>query len=204
VRVLKEWCEAYTPRTGDVVVDVGAGIGEETVVFSKMVGCAGRVVAIEAHPFVFSCLAETITRSGLRNAHAIQCAIGDRNGTLRISDKADHLGNSVLSGMGGTKVPARSLDSVVKELGLDRIDLLKVNIEGAERLALRGMGTVADRVRNVVIECHDFVADAGGPEAMRTREFVADALRELGYIVRAHEQVTTPWLRDRISGHRGD
>src|SRR4051812_39458381 len=47
--------DKYIPRKGDVIVDVGAGAGWETLFFSRSVGASGRVVSVEAHPGVFRC-----------------------------------------------------------------------------------------------------------------------------------------------------
>ena len=46
------WLQHYRPQEGDVIVDVGAGRGEDTVTFSRAVGQTGRVIAIEAHPVI--------------------------------------------------------------------------------------------------------------------------------------------------------
>ena len=84
--VFDYWCEFYRPKAGDVVVDVGAGIGEDSVVFGKLVGSGGRTVAIEAHPATFSALEATVGRSGLTNVVPVQRAIADKDGLLRIGD----------------------------------------------------------------------------------------------------------------------
>ena len=68
--VLDNWTWEYRPTRGDTVIDVGAGIGEETVVFSRLVGAAGKVIAIEAHPETFKCLTATIEQSALANVTA--------------------------------------------------------------------------------------------------------------------------------------
>ena len=47
------WCHGYDLRAGEIVVDVGAGVGDDVVVFSRLVGLHGRVIAIEAHPTTF-------------------------------------------------------------------------------------------------------------------------------------------------------
>ena len=52
--VLDTWYAFDQPMEGNTIIDVGAGIGEDAVVFSKLVGLSGRVVAIEAHPGTFS------------------------------------------------------------------------------------------------------------------------------------------------------
>src|SRR5215467_2688053 len=50
------WLRHYRPAEGDVVFDIGAGRGEDTIAFSRAVGRNGRVVAIEAHPLSYELL----------------------------------------------------------------------------------------------------------------------------------------------------
>ena len=109
--VLDYWCAFYRPSEGDMVVDVGAGIGEDAVVFGKLTGSAGRVIAIEAHPGTFAALRATVGRSGLTNVTPVQRAISEEDGVLRIGDSAAHLGNSVISG-NADGVEVRALDHV--------------------------------------------------------------------------------------------
>jgi len=201
--VMDYWCAFDRPGPGDTIIDVGAGIGEDAVVFSKLVGPSGRVIAIEAHPGTFACLQGTIERSGLANVVAVQCAIADREGVLTMSDDDAHLANSVLKAGGGVDVPARTLDALLAELGIGEVGLLKMNIEGAERPAMAGMRGSAPRIRTVAISCHDFVADAGGGADFRTRDVVRPALEAMGYKVRQRAEAAHPWLRDTLYGTRG-
>src|SRR5205823_1391670 len=61
------WLQHYRPQEGDVVVDVGAGRGEDTLTFSRGVGKTGRVIAIEAHPLSFLVLKNFCKLNGLSN-----------------------------------------------------------------------------------------------------------------------------------------
>lgn len=196
------WCHQHVPGQGEVIVDVGAGIGDEAVVFSRLVGPAGHIYAIEAHPHTFRCLQKTIERSGLTNVTAIQCAIADAPGTLLIedSDAQNHISHSVVkSSDRGIEVPAYSLDGFVEKFGLERIDLLKMNIEGAERLAIRGMARTTALVRHYAISCHDFVADRGpGAEDLRTREEVLAFLQQQGLEIARRSADPRPWVRDYL------
>lgn len=206
--VLDNWAWEYRPKTGDTVIDVGAGIGEEAVVFSRMVGPAGRVISIEAHPETFRCLEATIERSGLRNVTAVNCAIADQDGELSISGGPTHLGpshlmNTVLNSGGGTKVPARTLDSLADELGVGQIDLLKMNIEGAEKLAVEGFDRLAPQVCHAAISCHDFVATHfGGASHYLTKDHVRAALQARGFIVRSRADAAESWVRDYLYASR--
>jgi FkbM family methyltransferase len=193
--VLDNWAWQYRPQPGDTVVDVGAGVGEEAVVFSKLVGPRGKVLSIEAHPETYNCLLETIRRSSLKNVVPICVAVTDCDGVAFIGSVENHIANSIFDRSANAEVPARSLDSIADELGLDKIDLLKMNIEGAERLAVHGMDKVANRVRHAVISCHDFISDLEGPEEFRTFDEVRTSLDELGFKVVTRPEDRRPWVR---------
>jgi FkbM family methyltransferase len=192
---------AYTPREGDVVFDVGAGIGAETLLFSRLVGRSGRVVAVEAHPRTYERLARLCEVNGLANVTPLQAAAADADGRARISDVEHHVQNTLLGGGDdGIEVPARRLDTLAQELGIERIDLLKMNIEGAERLVIAGLEGIIGSTRNVCIACHDFLADSGGPEEMRTKALVRDFLVGHGFRVEARDDAPDPWTRDYLYG----
>lgn len=200
--VVDIWEHAYAPGPGDVVVDVGAGIGTETVVFSKQVGPTGRVVAVEAHPATCEALRRTVARSGLSNVTVVNVAVADREGELLISDHASHIGNSMVGVDEGVLVAAKRLDTLAAELGLSRVDYLKMNIEGAEALAIRGMDTLVGSVRHVAIACHDFIADEGGPEDMRTLQRIRDYLAAERFTTSERPDDPRPWVRDQVYGGR--
>lgn len=201
--VLDNWTWDYRPKAGDTVIDIGAGVGEEAVVFSRLVSPTGRVVSIEAHPRTFDCLEATIARSKLSGVAAKWCAISNVDGVAKIEDDDSYIGNSIVpAAQGSVEVPARSLDSVVDELDIDRIDLLRMNIEGAERLALDGMTECSAKCWNIVVSCHDFIADRGGSDQFRTFDVVRQKLEGFGFEVRVRSDHAAPWVRYYAYGRR--
>ena len=86
----------YTPRAGDVVFDIGAGIGAEMLLFSRLVGPSGRVVSVEAHPRTYKRLVDLCKANRLGNVTRLQVAVSDTDGTVVISDLEHHLRNTVL------------------------------------------------------------------------------------------------------------
>ena len=72
-------------------------------------------------------------------------------------------------------------DSFASEIGIDRIDFLKMNIEGAERQALPGCKEALLRASHCCIAAHDFRALRGEGEEFRTLEFVRDFLSDCGF-----------------------
>ncbi|MDN3646949.1 FkbM family methyltransferase [Pontixanthobacter aestiaquae] len=195
------WCYQHDVQAGDVIVDVGAGIGDEAVVFSKMVGPTGRVIAIEAHPHTFRCLKKTIAQSGLKNVTAIHCAVADAEGTLTIEDSADqnHISHSIMkSSASGVEVPAHRLDTILKREKITDLAMLKMNIEGAERLAIKGMRKDDYSIRHYAISCHDFVADRDGTDELRTREEVLKHFGDMGLKIEQRLGDPRPWVRDYV------
>ena len=177
----------YRPRAGDVVVDVGAGMGEELPALCRSVAPGGRVIAVEAHPFTYEGLVRAISLNRLANCVPVAAAVSDQTGTATISDLDDPDLNSTLPRALLTRapvhVPAVTLDDLARRMSIERVDLLTMNIEGAERLAIRGMNRVLHQTRNVVIACHDFLAAETGDGSFATRDLIVDALRSAGFDV---------------------
>jgi FkbM family methyltransferase len=183
-QALRVLAPGYVPQPGDVVLDVGAGVGDTALLFSRLVGPNGKVVAIEAHPETHRWLVRLCRLNSLENIVPLQVATADQEGELLISSQEPST-NTVLgaSAEKGLAVRARRLDAIAADLGLERVDLLKMNIEGAERAALLGMPELIRRTRHVCISCHNFLADAGGREEMRTRSFVEGFLSAHGFTI---------------------
>ncbi|TNC21870.1 FkbM family methyltransferase [Amycolatopsis alkalitolerans] len=184
----------YRPRPGDTVVDLGAGVGTEARLLSRLAGPTGMVVCVEPHPRTFSCLQRTIALNGLDNVIAVRCAIAGTSGTVFVEDTSDYNANGITGEPGGVRVRAETLDDLVRRFGLDRIDLLKMNIEGAELAVLDAARDVLPRVRNLVVSCHDFKADRGGPHWQRTFGGVRALLTDAGYTLHARPPDARPWI----------
>lgn len=199
------WLRYYHPKGGDVVVDVGAGRGEDTFAFSKAVGKTGRVIAIEAHPLSFAILKSFCQLNGLTNVKPLHVALMDKPGITRITDSRwSWLENAVGAGDGatGSEVPADTLEHICEREGVQRIALLKMNIEGAERYALPGVVPVLSRIDQICVACHDFLADMGRGDALRTREFVEQFLVEHGFAVESRRDDPRDYVRDHVFGLR--
>ncbi|WP_176308555.1 FkbM family methyltransferase [Micromonospora sp. NBS 11-29] len=164
--------------------------------FSRLVGEHGRVVAIEAHPRTFRCLRRAVGLNGLTNVTLLPCAVVEEAGPVRLDEhEQTHLRNAVTSAGSGTiEVPGRTLAEIMSTLGLDRVDLLKMNIEGAELPALRGSTDALRSVRNLAVSCHDFLADEPGREWQRTFKGVTELLHEAGFSIRTRPDDPRPWM----------
>jgi FkbM family methyltransferase len=119
-----------------VFVDVGANIGAFTVPLAKQLN-SGTVVAIEASPAVYPYLARNIELNDLHNIRLHHCAALDRDlDTVAFYEAPkDHFGMGALAAQFSGKavsVTARTLDSILAQDGIDRVDALKVDVEGFE------------------------------------------------------------------------
>ena len=201
--VLDQWCYDYRLKNGDVVIDIGAGIGDEAMVFSRLVGPKGRVIAIEAHPRTFRCLVKTIESNGLNNVIAVNIAASDRDGDVGMSDGGSYQSSSIATGDHVVQVKARRLDDILRELGVSKPSLIKMNIEGAETGALLGMKETLRSFPHIVVSCHDFIADGGGDPALRTYDDVKKILQHAGYDLRAAREDSRPWFPYYLYGAKG-
>lgn len=125
-----------------VFVDVGANIGAFTVPLAKQLNC-GTVVAIEASPTVYPYLARNIELNDLRNVRLHHCAALDHDlDTVAFYEASkDHFGMGALAAQFSGKavsVTARTLDSILAEDGIDKVDILKVDVEGFEGRVFAG------------------------------------------------------------------
>jgi FkbM family methyltransferase len=194
----------HRPGEGDVVVDVGAGMGEELPYLSHSVGRSGRVIAVEAHPFTYGGLLRAISANQLENCEPVWAAISDETGTAVLSDLQDLDANTTVArpvGEAQVEVPAFTLDDMAARMSIDRVDLLKMNIEGAERFAIRGATRVLHQTGHVVISCHDFLADELGDESLRTKEVIMTALSAAGFEIETRDD-DRAFVADYVYGKR--
>jgi FkbM family methyltransferase len=198
------WYRVYQPKPGDVVVDIGAGRGEDVCAFSRTVGDSGRVLAIEAHPVSFAVLKKFCFWNGLSNVTALNLACADKVGKLRMETSSNWISNYISEGepsAGAFAVDGMPFDRIWKNCGSGRIDLLKMNIEGAERLALMGSRAALEKTRNISVAAHDHRADRGETEQFRTGDFVRSFLRGSGFHLVPRDDPRS-WARGHVHGMR--
>lgn len=126
-----------------VLVDAGANIGLFTVFAARRVK-SGKVIAFEPVPSMARWLDENISLNRLQNVVTVPCGLSDSEGVLPIYEIASsHEGLSTLypgalQQAAVTEVPVKRLDDLFGSYGTDRLDFIKIDIEGGELPALRG------------------------------------------------------------------
>jgi FkbM family methyltransferase len=117
---------AYKPKKGDVVIDIGAGIGEEVIVFSRMAEIEGKVYAIEANPELFPLLQQVKEKNRLVNVALFNLAINANNDIINIAIDENSFLSGTLGGIGNAQknyqVPGLRFDSFALQNNIDIIN----------------------------------------------------------------------------------
>lgn len=123
-----------------VALDIGANQGVYACAFGLSVGPAGRVIAVEPIPRQVARLTENLKLNGLRNVSVVDAAISDRIGTAELDLSAGDTSASIVTGFGNDRINVKTttIDEIVRENGLGRVDFIKLDVEAAELLALAG------------------------------------------------------------------
>jgi len=122
---------------GGVVLDVGANFGVMSVIMSRLSGPGGRVFAFEPIPATFEALETNIRRNGCSNVTCLGLGVGAKAGTLRFTNSSDAATNR-MDPSADLAVPVTSIDEFCAQKDIDRIDFLKIDVEGAELQVLEG------------------------------------------------------------------
>lgn len=128
-------------REGFTFIDVGANIGAYSLFVAAQAGRGARILAVEPQPEIFARLAFNIAQNPFGTVKAVACALADKPGELTLFIDTVNRGESsvrILNSSTATavKVPAMTLLALVEGEGYDRIDAIKLDVEGAEDIIL--------------------------------------------------------------------
>jgi FkbM family methyltransferase len=128
-------------RSGGTVVDVGAGIGVHALTMAKIVGPGGRVVCIEPLPHIASTLERTLRLNGFGERSQVICCNPANSDGEAMLDRAQHSPMSTLSPITDkcTSLTATSIALDDHFAPGERVDLVKIDLKGAEHLVYKGM-----------------------------------------------------------------
>lgn len=145
---------SLTPR-GGVFLDVGANIGYFTLLASRWVGVEGRVYAMEPVKETFGRLTRNLALNGVTNVRAFQLGAARIPATAEIALASDAGHAHLVTGSDARgrveTVALTTIDDLVASEGFERLDVIKVDVEGADFEVLRGAGETLSRFRPVVL-----------------------------------------------------
>lgn len=158
---LMGWLELESVRqvqafvTADmVVVDIGAHIGYYTLLLARLVGAQGRVYALEANRDNYDLLVANVAAAGLTNVVSVHTALWDKEEDVELFLTAGHSTHSLHSSeetVEHCRVPGTTLDAYLRSQGNPNVRFIKIDIEGAEPLAFKGMTETVARAADLVL-----------------------------------------------------
>src|SRR5262249_5837059 len=148
-------------KPGGIAIDIGANVGYHTLAMAATVGSGGQIYAFEANPEVMRLLRATMLVNGLDWVTLYENAALDRPGTITLASAPGHYGSGHVINDGPssdsdpaysvrTDVAASTIDSILGDR-VRNIDLIHLDIEGSEPLALRGSQTLIERSPKIKI-----------------------------------------------------
>jgi FkbM family methyltransferase len=134
--------EHFSPKQGDIVVDIGAAFGFYTIISSKRVDINGKVLAIEAHPSNFEMLNRNIKLNQLTNVIPLNYAVFSKETKIKLYLPAGDIFtkyNTIMSNWVWVKpedkfveVNANTLDNLLQQIIIKQVNWIKIDVEGAE------------------------------------------------------------------------
>jgi FkbM family methyltransferase len=188
-------------RTGDVVVDAGAHIGVHALTAARRLRAlgGGRVIAFEPAGDSAAVLRRVAGANGL-DVEVVQAGLGEEEGTIELFGDPRYgafdagVRSQFGAGEPAARAPMHAFDGWAAAAGLDRLDVVKLDVEGAEILALRGMRASLRRLRPrlVIVEVKDVVMQRGPGDEASLHALLAECGYEATGQVVPHNEVFRP------------
>ena len=125
-------------KPGMRALDVGANFGVYTLALANAVGSTGRVWAIEPGTEAAEHLAKSLAANRFAHVELIQCALSQADGSGFMQTGVSPELRRLVADNGAASVKVRSLDSLARERGIERVDFVKIDVEGEEANVLAG------------------------------------------------------------------
>lgn len=138
--------EAKNIDQGDTIIDIGAGIGEFSLLASHRTGSKGKVIAIEPSPDDYATLLMNVKENRCDNVIPLNIAVTDKPMTLELEFKGKRFYSK-----------SDTLDNVLQNLNIERssVKFIKMDIEGAERQVIPSSIQIIDQVNFLAMEIHN-------------------------------------------------
>lgn len=186
----------YLPKNNDQVVDLGAGYGEEAVYLSHKSPDV-KYLGVEAQPVIYECISNTFR--GLNSDSNISPFVISSEESIKFVSQYSYASVGSIP-EGYIEIPTISWDDFLTRYDIKNIDLLKMNIEGAEKPLIESI-TDFSIIKRFIISCHDFRANNNEGEFYRTKSDVITKLKDNGYTIKTFD-LGISWADDWIFASR--
>lgn len=185
------YCMAERVQPGDVCIDIGANFGYFSLLMAELAGPDGKTIAVEPHPHIAKLLRQTQSIHGWRFT-VLEEALSDKPGEAYLAIPFDYAGGSTIKTdhwfepQEKVKVRQSTVDELVWELGLAKVNFIKMDVEGVEPEVLAGMSRTIEENPGlqIIIEFSPFFYK----NPVKFSEFLLD--RFIVYRVKDVEQIT--------------
>jgi FkbM family methyltransferase len=137
-------------KEGDTFLDIGANVGMFSLIASRVLKNKGIIHAFEPSQAIFNTLSQNIANNDCQNVHLHRIALSDSEGTMTLRIPTNEFGTDAFaylsSNTGASESPnnqsetvqVKTLDNFLSENKIDKVDIIKIDIEGAELLCFKG------------------------------------------------------------------
>jgi FkbM family methyltransferase len=172
------------------ILDCGANVGLASLYFKRLYPAA-RLTAYEADPRICAALRANLTRNGAADTNVVEAAVWTEPGTLEFRCEGADSGSVVQAGPPGHGELRRVTSVRLRDVLLEGpIDLLKLDVEGAEHDVLPDCRDALRNVRAMIVEVHEL------EPGRRRAPALLRLLDEAGYCYAADELVPMPWIAE--------
>ena len=174
-------------RPGDCFVDAGANIGFYSIAASRWVGPKGCVIAIEMMPDTAAILRSNIEINGCNNVHVIEYALSSKDGedvVARVKEGKHGQASFVVNNNGLRTVSVRTITLDKLSTDIDHVRLMKMDLEGAEALALKGAVQLLSKTDVIIFESLEGINDGEVEKCLYDAGYTVNSLSEQEKIAR--------------------
>jgi FkbM family methyltransferase len=172
-------------RPGMTVLDIGANTGLYTAIAIRKLAGQGRIIALEPDPENFGYLEKTIAANGSSNVTCLRKAAADHHGSMTLFVSPDNRGDNRLyahdPASREVQVEVAPVDAILAALGVDQVDLVKMDVQGFEGHVLKGMGNTLRTSRSIemLLEFWPLALRGAGSDPVQVLTLLLDADLEL-------------------------
>jgi FkbM family methyltransferase len=181
-------------KPGQIVLDVGANAGLYTLIAAQVVGERGHVYAFEPGRDALALLRHNVKINGLSNVTIIESAVSNETGEASFGVATDSAMSSLAATdrsdqqiAAWTTVSTIRIDDAIAKYQIPRVDFIKVDVEGAERLVFEGAGNLLARNESPVTILFEAFAQNCSAFGYTVEQILAD-LRQVGFQLRCFDR----------------
>lgn len=188
--ISKQYEKYVSIKPGNIIIDIGANIGTFTVKAAKATGETGRVIAIEPDADNLQILTKNIHANKLTNVTIVPKGVWSSKSLMKLFKAESGFNHSIVEERDSfTEVEVDTIDNILENLGVTKADILKLDIEGAETEAIRGMDKTLG-IANVITGEYHFINGRSTyrniSQTLESKDFIC---QKEGDIFFAHRQI---------------